>query len=1635
MSDQKRIPAVWEKLNLDTHTSRLQAGSYVDGYNFVLYSGRDKKALIPRKFKGTREIPFNAPAGVNTGLGTYWDETGDTLIAFIHNDQGNHFILWMFPLEPTARVIEIPQINLQIGKPVVGCSFVNQELLVFTDGGDYPKCINLPRADGTSKKSIVRIYLPVPPQGQVVDSRVLSVRTILDGLPQTPFIALAPSPTSQQIWDFGPMMAEFARLWNLNSILASAFTATACSDYIELEATAAGMWSVGAISTDTYPGGIVQTPVTCFVEYVNRYNDAFTFEQIALSTPAPRLAPSAILAYDDKQKSNLIDGVVLQFQYAFRLKDKQRTLTSAISDIALPVTSQCQNAGSQYNCVDIGFDDPWLSDPAMRGEIEFIDLFVRQRNDGSWFKVLTLEKWQWIYDRSYRFYNNGTYTASDQAYNEAGNTFVPPIANALVDIVGTDNNLRIAFGGITEGDGTPCLDVVLSPRIDGSVGASADTASVIGDLRIFSGYAPGTGFADSQPIVVYGNDLPVYGGMGLVFHEGNPQDWTQQIPLGGFVIYAAGTDMYTITTQIVASVPVSGGFVQPTLWTPPTGSPAIGRNVYDGTQTGGAGNNVNDTHRAAIRDAMTVHSVRSTFRLDGLVPGNKYVLRMASNKIDSGDGTGIYDINNPDPVNSWQKTSGDVKQFGDVNNAIVKSGLTECTITVPLNGGGTTIDIGTVWVWDFTCPDTPPLTSIAVKGYCFDDNGTHNSSAIRSRGVPAEKQLIGFGNFAAGLPVGGPVAVVDTPLAYLNAQMRLGVCYTDHNGYFSLGRREVPGRTMRAAWLGVNGVANAAGAFIGITVTGAQVSNFSILNDASDDKWEGDLATPVLPPPTLGNLFPGVFGGAKEYIIPNTNQGAQFRRTRITARFLTLSGSPIAGVVAILENGKVSISDLDGYIGIGSSPFYAYGDTFTNRNDRTVDDLIYLNSGPCNIQFTGGNFFDVEITQFIAGNQWSDTVPYEIGDIFGLILGVGRGRGFHRGGSYATGYYLGRWNGDRTPVKQQLDVRFAGLNEDLNKWLPLRYTTPGTYIDGIGVIEYQINGPVPDAWIGRWDFIQFCMTQDNTSQWMLQWVASQVLYSSRWNTDPDEPVVVDYGTGTASEIYIELTDSLTRYKDIHSDSQVGYLWQQGDMLRILTDRFGQPLFDGSNIEVPITGQRGKWITIAATSAVPRLYGGEVIEIFTPRKPTEASVFTFYDIPGARILVDRNTGAWSQTTGILDKGDTWVLPRKVPIRPDTQNVEPASPWQPRQGRFASKWISDFYPSTDWGRGKPWFQDPDAISGEKRGSLMRYTDGYKQGTNINGLNFVNGLNFRIAENWLGAIVRMMRIEDVIFCLCENGAFSVYVGIEQLQTTQAGAVQALGGILGTVRPFAHRYGCVDPQAVVMGTTNILYFSRATGAIVQYNSNQLQDVAEQNNCSSYFQEKGLTMPKDTPVCGGYDMVHKEFIFTFAPHIHDDGFNQNLIDGESIKYFDPANAFTSKLTASPDCWGKTRQRLWSFFDGKLWEHHATDRYNEIYGQNVPMRITTPFIPGWSLNHQWQNVTYRGSGENWYAVVVSHTGETMVIDAGRFSKKEIYETASIDGKISGAEITIEMIHDRNGYAELVAIWTNQKITGAAGQLS
>lgn len=1636
MSDQKRVPATWAALDLASHLSRVKAGSYVDGRNFILYPSNDQAGFIPRKFRGTREIPFDAQPGVNTCLGMYTDETGNTLIAFIHNSNGDHMVLRLVEGEPQARTIVLPALGLSLGNQITGVALIDNRFLAFCDGmdGDYPKMFDLQRADMTGKRLELRLYLP--PSSVIVDFREFRIQVLNNGSPVGPVVGppAFTNATPRQVRDFRPMMTHFAGQWGNIAALDNFFTATASGTYVTLVATATGDWSVQVTVTD-YINGIAQPAVNCFAEVWNGYNGTMGFPNLRLSRMKPLVPPDVALGTDNARRSSMLRNGMFQFCYGYRLRGKEKSLTSPVSELPVSTIGPCGGSATDPNMVEVDFSaDKWLLDPATRGEVEVIDIYARDGNESNWFLAESLEKWEWLYDRTYRFYNDGAYPPADDLFVEASVTSVPYTSNAMEVFRDSDDNQRIVFGGIKEGDDPPAVDVTLDVDLSSTSTASTPTASVQFVIRIKSLQntllgLPTSAYEFNQAVVTYDGTKVVFGGMGAITHEGNPELYGQELPNGGFTVFAKGTPFYGISTQNIPVTALPCGNNSPVEWSPSDpDSPANNRGVYDATTTGDATNNCNDVGRAAIRRAIESGEIVSRVRIDGLREGEAYVFCLADY------GTTIDDLNSTGL--EWQRKSGLTASFGSFNTPNIRSERDQCTIIVPVGNNGAVIDGGLIEVIDRTIPGYV-FSSIVLDGYIFDSGTGRDYSTgydVREEGVSAERQIVTVQHYQGGAWNPGFSNPRTTPWQWVDDMLATGVTPVDHNGYFCYFNRSVLAGSARAAAIGVTGdPLNPAGFITGYTNSSVLVNFYQVLNDINASKWEGDVTGPLIPagPDLHLNQW-------KRYIFANLNPSNSLR-THIRQRVVDPSGNPIQGVGAILEGGRYTKTGQDGFINL-----IAYGDAYRNNNDRVEDRLIWYALGPCTLEMPiGGKVQNIFISQFWGGNQFSETpgtAPYPnwlvLADRTAISSSLAGMSCFSRGGTYTFSFAPGRWDGSGPALQEIRTVRIPNLGEDLTVFDPLQWPPAlfpgGFWSSGIARVRFTLAGPVPEAWIGDYEYLQFYVTKDGTRDFQLQWIAGEVTYSSVWDEANTAPTPTSFSSGTATEIYISLTPSLTRYDELHTDSLVGYLWQEGDILRIISGQNGGQVF--SVLEYPITGQRGEWITLEADSSMPQIFAGMRIEIFRPAaQQTETSAKTFYAIPQGVVTINDpyGTPSWSVTTGLLEHGDTWLIPTNVPFQPVSGTGQP---WSTRSMTRESKSFSDFFESRSWSRGKVGFVDPD-YTRLVRGALMRYSNSFKPGTAINGLNIFDGLDFKVVENWMGDIMNLVRMGDVIVGVCQNGSFSVYVGIEQLQTTEAGLTEVVGGILGTVRPFAHKYGTRHRASVIREFTSILFYDSVAGGIIQYNSNQLQDVALQNNVSPFFKRKAAQMPPGTNVCAGWDEVTGEDVWSFDPYIFDDGNVQVEVPGESIKYYNAGNAWTAKLDVHPDAWGRTRQRLFSFNDGKLWLHNATDNHNEVYGVVLPMSVSTPFVMGYSLNHKWKNVTARVTGPGWRAVVSSLTGEVRQLSADMFKVEEIYLTASVDENLSGGEIVVEMVHEGPEYAELIALWTNQVITGLGSQLS
>lgn len=1621
-------------------------GAYSDGWHLHIHPGPDGGGSAVRNLDGTVEIPLALPTvGTNTCLGMYSDLGTNSVVGFVHNpdtDGGDH-IFWHRPIEGITGVFPAP-LNLDPAFPVSGCVLIAKELLVFTDNNNYPKCLNLPRAFEDGKKGIVRVYLPQA-QG-IVTQRTFTGQLVFEGTPFGSAYILAFTATPREVRDFSPMMDKLADAWNATGPLASQFTAKGMADHVELTSATTGIWSVKITAIDSFASGQpIQT--VCIAEFWNRYNGPvgngriiLTERQIRLERVVPTFPPLVSLAADDTVKTNCIENAMWQFAVRYVFKDIDRSVIGPFSTIALPPTSVCGAASSSYNRVDVDFsNDPMLDDPDMRGEITAVEIHARNAPTDAWSKAATLGKSEWMYQRVFKFYNDVAYQPTGDTDANTTATSIPDKAEGIAVAIDSDSATRIVLANCTEGDANPGVAITVKPVLSDSTISA--TCAVVGKIRIVALFENGQ-IGMNQPIGTLDGQSASFGGIGPNYHVGSPNLCDQMIPLGGWVPFIAGTDLYDISKQNIPSVVLSGGTLTQNLWTPPTGNPASGRNVFDLSKTGFAVNDWNKSGRSAYRELMDHNQeVYSTFRIDGLVAGQTYIVRVASHNLSFDNADPLYDLSNPSL--EWQGSPSRTIKVGTVASSIVEPGQCECVITIPATMGGQDIDIGEIWMADCTKADLVQQntgTTALAHGYAYNTNGVGATVAPSTGRTPgtAELQLVAFGNYSGSGYSSSWGYTIATGDAALDTKINTGLSFSDHNGYFWFAQKGTNGGGggWRAAWLSNSG--SPGGTIASWGGTTISVSNFAILNDLNSQKYYLQSGTVQSLP--LSKIID--VPGATFYYIPTdlpVVSGTQTKPrqcfTRIRARMLSQSGLPVKGIVAVLERGRVAISDNDGTIDI-----VAFSDMLENQNRRMQDRLVLLGSGICPVTFSIVNPADILVTQFVVDSQWCDDVWYDLGDITATVGGMSRRNTFLRGGHVMAGVRFLRDTGKCTPVLPVAKVRIPPTGQNLVEYDGIEYpasTYPnGLWRTGAASLLFEILGDVPIPESGRFVKMEICMTDElscgdstGTGFAYLQWRASQVVYAvtSTVVSSNSVPTPVDPLTTSPTEIWINLGDSFTQYgkTNTQADVPLGYDWQSGDMIRFVAAADGA--FYQKVYEARVKAQRGDWIILDASTSLPNLVGGELIDLYRPQRPapTEFRPYWVHPLGTVEIIDPFGSPTFATTTVQIDAGHFWYVPTKIPILPDLLNVPPASTaWRTVGTSRVSQSVSDSFESRGWGRGKPCFADPVAKVA-KRGGLVRFSDPIVPSANLNGINMFAFLNAHTVQNDLGDIRSLVNVRNEIIGVCTNGPFAIYSGVEQPSMDPDSYIRIQGGVLGQFRPFMERLGTSDPRSVVRGTDFVAWFCRQTGSIALWQGNALQDMSAKRRAKAYSLRKARNSQAGSVVTG-FDMQNGEAWFSFPPITYDDGTNTVEEDGESLSLHVDRGFFIARHRHYPDAWANAATFTFSFIGGKLIAHERDrQNLNNINGTVVTTSIDIPIAAGGAVA-MTPDAAWLADGRGWKGFVADDMGSVAplwqpLLDVGNVLKYKVgqSESGATSGDIVNGLVTVvKLAHDGQSRAKL-----------------
>lgn len=704
------------KLNTDDDITSVAPGyppgDFLDSENTRLssISGENNKRI---SVKGNVEKvnPF-LPAGDNYCVGRY-EFSGDMYV-FNQNSENVDGIYRFNGISEEWEELVIGDFGFDKLHKIHSANIIN-DILYWTDAkynngitGQGLRCVNVSKA--VNRKRTYQIIFE-PEQVLAADTTFVAVTLYdPDGVATTGFAY--PVGTTYKEW-----LQSLAE--GLNLVFAT-IEFSACEKSLKAEVVPEGKYTIEAVGI-AYTGiDIATLELIAYAD--NFYPEPTLIEHIDRAKYSPLCQPMLTHGTNLERKQNYVYNKYFQFVVQYEYDNAEISPVSPVSRLAFG-ERPCGISFDEYsnNYIRVDFTDTRLNSASSLAILKRVNVLVRFGYLNEWRLVKTLDRWDFGIGNNYiDFYNDGNYPS--WSFTEYRQNI--PLKALAQEFVGN----RGYIAGTQEGeDNLECLDVGTELTYTESCDPQ-QFGSVYAKIKI----RRPTALAQSQAI--WDKDgTTVYGGIttGAV-PANNPEDVQQEIPLAGFLMYAAGTPFAAVSRQN------NPGGALPTI--------AGEENIYDVSTIA----NALLVHAGVLADA-----IYSEVTLN--LPPGRHIIRLASNQIGP-DQTGLYQY----PGGGYQRTSCFLKGFPS-NAETSFSNINEIIVDVQ---EGVTTDIGTIEVYD--------LTDYAVfHGYCLDSEGDFDAEDVIG-GATVEMLSVVQATGNGGVTCFG----------------NLGV--TDHNGYFFIARTGAP---------------------------------------------------------------------------------------------------------------------------------------------------------------------------------------------------------------------------------------------------------------------------------------------------------------------------------------------------------------------------------------------------------------------------------------------------------------------------------------------------------------------------------------------------------------------------------------------------------------------------------------------------------------------------------------------------------------------------------------------------------------------------------------------------------------------------------------------------------------------------
>ncbi len=1254
-------------------------------------------------------------------------------------------------------------------------------------------------------------------------------------------------------------------------------------------------------------------------------------EHLTLIRKPPNCQPNTLFGSDTTINFNYLTDKLFQFKYRYIYWNQQKSAWSPISNLIFPSNTCSVNVITVNNFISI---EVLTSDST----VVKIEIAARQGNISDFFSIITLDKTLLsIEDNttySYSFYNDKVYNNID--LNQSIKLFdnIPRWAQALDSMEGE----RIGIANGVDGFDLPAIDTCTKIEFGNApVNISTAKYNITGIVRISNYFQIQSDYNNYQPIHDLGGGY-VWGGIGQLTHTpGVGTDYQQTIPLGGFIVYLAGTDYYAIAKQ------VNGGG---------------GSQNSDGVYSSNTESKRND-----IRDVIQHQNTKGEFTLTN-VPVGKYIMRVASHF------TTADDLANPD--RAYQKTSTNTTQVGGVTG-------TECTLEVTQDGRFIVngVDIGV----DFEAGGTDTivadlsdprfnLRSNAVAGYVTDKDIT--TPIVTTADALADTRI----HLAK---VGGQFLVPS-----------VGRFTTDHNGYFFVTGSQAKEFTIKqipdSCLSGGNSLGNtaltildyanptvpytpASGARCGLCIIRNNNNSVSLF---SRTKITGNIKSNLsgLPVQDVGVIcthggqdITGIDGAYNFYVYINT------------------AASPTRNDNLLFSNGVANcqysfnhnFENFNIQIVPTSDPpnlTPPYSGNYDANHPVIIEDILATSLGGEVVRaLKRGGEYQTGIVYFDNYNRSTTTItkdglklriPFYGKDVVGdpeafktcalYVQKAGRGRGSGiSGGDFNSGLPIVSWSIKNDPPAWATHYQWVRTKDSaINRYLQFN-PQEVVYVDDAGgvstfaagtQVKIKINLPdykvrYPDS-VLSYDFV-------GTDTLLIGDRIRFIKKGSVYYTQSFDFKIINYKDGYAyfynsvalgqidtTVLFEVYTPKLNSVDDIYYE--VSQCYPIG--INSLGFRYHSAGTNGQD--------QKKWIFTDnkfetggflgfVSNAPHNIVVGDIIRVVQnpgAAFPQYDRTFLVTGVPNVReVITDQpflgstpaNGGTiYVDATGQFTTGDAYYRYR---------NIVTTSPTAIIPTFIDDVRVSDFYVSDYSDIGRPNRVDPD-FRQVNRISTVWHSDKFIPETNINGLNSFFDTAFEAYDRSFGSIQKIFNYNHRLDVYQELKVGSIPIGLSlMIDNSGQGVVGLSSNVLNKIQYYQGEFGIgTHPECFAHYGFSRYFIDVARAAVLRLSTDGITPI-DNIKMNNYFNNLckaliGSNLPFN--IYGTYDIKFDEYVMAIS--------GNTAVPSQTISWNERVNRWSTFYSYLPENMVGAGNNILTFKAGQLYLHNSNSLYNNFYG-------------------------------------------------------------------------------------------------------